>query len=63
MGSVCAVVRNVVGMELIECEVQNEGWIYENQTMVFDQLQSCKMPKVKSMNINPVDSEEEDFFR
>ena len=47
MGSVCAVVRNVVGMELIECEVQNEGWIYENQTMVFDQLQSCKTQQGK----------------
>ena len=36
MGSICAIVRRVHGNEMIECEVQNEGWIYENQTIVFE---------------------------
>ena len=30
MGSICAIVKNVLSREVIECEVQNEGWIYEN---------------------------------
>ena len=38
MGSICAIVKDVVGdaNQTIECEVQNEGWIYENQTIVFE---------------------------
>ena len=30
MGSICAIIRAVHGSHTIECEVQNEGWIYEN---------------------------------
>jgi len=44
MGSICAIVRRVHGNEMIECEVQNEGWIYENQTLVFESLNKCKLP-------------------
>ena len=36
MGSICAIVRSVDGNHTIECEVQNEGWIYENMTIVFE---------------------------
>ena len=35
MGSICAVVKRMHGRDMFECEVQNEGWIYENQTIVF----------------------------
>ena len=34
MGSICAHVKEVSKTEL-KCEIQNEGWIYENQTIVF----------------------------
>ena len=34
MGSICAVVKKV-DSDCLECEIQNEGWIYENQTVVF----------------------------
>ena len=34
MGSICAHVKEVSKTE-IKCEIQNEGWIYENQTIVF----------------------------
>ena len=34
MGSICAHVR-AVSPSILECEIQNEGWIYENQTIVF----------------------------
>ena len=34
MGSICAVIKSS-SKHLIECEAQNEGWIYENQTIVF----------------------------
>ena len=34
MGSICAVVRKV-SANCLDCEIQNEGWIYENQTVVF----------------------------
>ena len=34
MGSICAHVKRV-SFTTLECEIQNEGWIYENQTIVF----------------------------
>ena len=38
MGSICAEVKSVT-KDLIECEIQNEGWIYENQTIVLERIQ------------------------
>ena len=34
MGSICAYVKKV-SAQCLDCEIQNEGWIYENQTVVF----------------------------
>ena len=45
MGSICAIVRQVHGTNMIECEIQNEGWIYENQTIVFE--------RKKKRNLSP----------
>ena len=42
MGSICAIIRAVHGNHMIECEVQNEGWIYENQTIVFERKKKAR---------------------
>ena len=34
MGSICAKVKSF-SRNLVEAETQNEGWIYENQTLIF----------------------------
>ena len=41
MGSICAIVRRVDSDQVISCEIQNEGWIYENQTIVFERKKTA----------------------
>ena len=47
MGSICAHVKEVTPT-VLKCEIQNEGWIYENQTIVFGM--KFKKDKTRFMN-------------